>query len=151
MATSHANGNSTSLSKDGEPPPSATSGHKQGGWTTTPFIIGISCLFSTHAHTQIYMIVKIFIRWLLFELETATMFWLTLAAGGWLNNLIVFLINEFNIKSINAAKINSVISGCANFFPLIGAIVADSVLGCYSVIWISSLISLLVNEKPLNS
>ncbi|KAL8516118.1 hypothetical protein ACS0TY_014698 [Phlomoides rotata] len=73
----------------------------------------------------------------------ATMFWLTLAAGGWLNNLIVFMINEFNIKSISAAKINSVVSGCANFFPLIGAILADSLLGCYSLIWISSLISLL--------
>ncbi|KAL8525536.1 hypothetical protein ACS0TY_014960 [Phlomoides rotata] len=79
----------------------------------------------------------------MFELETATMFWLTLAAGGWLNNLIVFMINEFNIKSISAAKINSVVSGCANFFPLIGAILADSLLGCYSLIWISSLISLL--------
>ncbi|KAI3461474.1 hypothetical protein Pfo_018137 [Paulownia fortunei] len=73
----------------------------------------------------------------------ATVAGLTLAAGGWMNNLIVFLIQEFNIKSINAAQINNVVIGCTNFFPVIGAIVADSFLGCFSVIWISSLISLL--------
>lgn len=59
------------------------------------------------------------------------------------NNLIVFLINEFNIKSVDAAQINNVFNGCVNLFPLIGAVVADSLLGCFSVIWISSLISLL--------
>ncbi|PIN10700.1 H+/oligopeptide symporter [Handroanthus impetiginosus] len=73
----------------------------------------------------------------------ATAAGLTLAAGGWLNNLIVFLIQEFNIKSINAAQIFNVINGCTNFFPVIAAVVADSFLGCFSVIWISSLVSLL--------
>lgn len=73
------------------------------------------------------------------------MFGLTLAAAGWLNNLIVFLIHNFNVKSIDAAQINNIVSGCVNFFPLVGAILADSRLGCFSLIWISSLISLLVH------
>ncbi|KAI3461492.1 hypothetical protein Pfo_018155 [Paulownia fortunei] len=73
----------------------------------------------------------------------ATVAGLTLAAGAWQGNLIVYLIQEFNVKSINAAQINNVVCGCANFFPVIGAIVADSFLGCFSVIWISSLFSLL--------
>ncbi|PIN02904.1 H+/oligopeptide symporter [Handroanthus impetiginosus] len=65
-----------------------------------------------------------------------------LAAGGLLNNLIVYLIQEFNVKSINAAQIYNVVSGCTNFFPVIAAIIADSFLGCFPVIWISSLVSL---------
>ncbi|KAH6810437.1 nitrate excretion transporter1 [Perilla frutescens var. frutescens] len=81
--------------------------------------------------------------WITTPFIIASMFGLTLASTGWLNNLIVFLIKNFNIKSIDAAQINNVVNGCVNFFPLVGAVVADSLLGCFSVIWISSLISLL--------
>ncbi|KAH6765596.1 hypothetical protein C2S52_016579 [Perilla frutescens var. hirtella] len=73
----------------------------------------------------------------------ATMCGLTLASTGSLNNLIVFLIKNFNIKRIDAAQINNVVNGCVNFFPLVAALLADSLLGCFSLIWISSLISLL--------
>ncbi|KAH6814598.1 hypothetical protein C2S51_023616 [Perilla frutescens var. frutescens] len=73
----------------------------------------------------------------------ATVFGMMLAGGGWSSNLIVFLINEFHIKSIDAAQISNVVAGCTNFLPLVGAVVADSLLGCFSVIWISSLMSLL--------
>ncbi|KAI8523954.1 hypothetical protein RHMOL_Rhmol13G0111700 [Rhododendron molle] len=74
----------------------------------------------------------------------ATMAGLTLAAGGWINNLIVFLIGEFNVKSIEAAQLWNVVNGCTSMFPVLGAIVADSFLGNFSVICISSLFSLLV-------
>ncbi|KAH6812606.1 hypothetical protein C2S51_000261 [Perilla frutescens var. frutescens] len=73
----------------------------------------------------------------------ATVFGLTLSGNGWSANLIVFLINEFNIKRMDAAQISNVVAGCISFFPVVGAVVADSLLGCFSVIWISSLISLL--------
>ncbi|KAG9151214.1 hypothetical protein Leryth_002771 [Lithospermum erythrorhizon] len=73
----------------------------------------------------------------------ATMAGLSLAAGGWVSNLIVYLIEEFNIKSIRAAKIYNFVNGCITLFPIVGAIIADSFLGCFSVVWISSLISLL--------
>ncbi|KAF7113303.1 hypothetical protein RHSIM_RhsimUnG0138600 [Rhododendron simsii] len=68
---------------------------------------------------------------------------LTLAAGGWINNFIVFLIGEFNVKSIEAAQLWNVVNGCTSMFPVLGAIVADSFLGNFTVICISSLFSLL--------
>lgn len=71
---------------------------------------------------------------------------LSLAAGGWILNVIVYLIQEFNVKSIDATQISNVLNGCTSLFPVLGAIIADSFLGCYSVIWISSLISFLVSN-----
>uniref|UniRef100_A0A2N9HZZ7 xylose isomerase n=1 Tax=Fagus sylvatica TaxID=28930 RepID=A0A2N9HZZ7_FAGSY len=68
---------------------------------------------------------------------------LTLATGGWQSNLIVYLIEVFNVKSINAAQISNITNGCTNLFPVIGAIVADSFLGSFSVAAISACISLL--------
>ncbi|KAK2975379.1 hypothetical protein RJ640_012390 [Escallonia rubra] len=81
--------------------------------------------------------------WITFPFILATMAGLTLAAGGWTVNLIVYLIEEFNVKSIDAAQISNVVNGCATLFPVLGAILADSFMGCYSVIWISSLVSLM--------
>ncbi|KAM1342078.1 hypothetical protein ACFX2F_006454 [Malus domestica] len=69
---------------------------------------------------------------------------LTLAAGGWQANLIVYLILEFNLKSIDATQVSNVVNGCTSLFPIIGAIVADSFFGCFPVILISSCISFLV-------
>ncbi|KAH7838487.1 hypothetical protein Vadar_027158 [Vaccinium darrowii] len=81
--------------------------------------------------------------WITFPFITATMAGLTLAAAGWNSNLIVYLIGEFNVKSIDAAQIWNVVNGCTTMFPVLGAIVADSFLGNFSVIFISSLFSLL--------
>ncbi|KAH6810436.1 hypothetical protein C2S51_024198 [Perilla frutescens var. frutescens] len=67
--------------------------------------------------------------WTTFPFVIACVAGLTLAAGGLINNLMVFLINEFNIESVDAAQINNVFNGCVNLFPLIGAVVADSLLG----------------------
>ncbi|XP_073148139.1 protein NRT1/ PTR FAMILY 2.7-like [Henckelia pumila] len=64
-------------------------------------------------------------------------------AGGWLSNLIVYLIDEFNINSIDAAQISNVVCGTATLIPVAAAVVADSFLGCFSVIWISFIIYLL--------
>ncbi|XP_052171043.1 protein NRT1/ PTR FAMILY 2.7-like isoform X3 [Diospyros lotus] len=81
--------------------------------------------------------------WITFPFITATMACLTLAAGGWINNLLVYMNAEFNVPSIDSAQIWNVVNGCTTMFPVVGAIIADSYLGCFSVIWISSLISLL--------
>ncbi|CAN4119903.1 unnamed protein product [Withania somnifera] len=75
--------------------------------------------------------------------KNATMARLLLAAVGWRSNLIVFLINEFNMKSIAIAK---VFNRLTTVFPIVGGIIVDSYLGCFFVIWISSLISAM----PLN-
>ncbi|KAL1827615.1 hypothetical protein ACET3Z_006027 [Daucus carota] len=81
--------------------------------------------------------------WITFPFIIATMGGLSLACGGWTMNLMVYLIEEFNVKSIDAAQIFNIVNGCTALFPILGAIVADSFLGCFSVIWISSLFSLL--------
>lgn len=76
-----------------------------------------------------------------FLFGSGTVMCLTLAAGGWQANLIVYLIREYNVKSIDAAQISNVVSGCTSLFPVIGAFIADSFLGCFPVIFISSGIS----------
>jgi peptide/histidine transporter 3/4 len=63
---------------------------------------------------------------------------LTLVARGWMSNLIVYLIQEFNVESINAAHISNIVNGCSNLFPVIRAIVADSFLTSLPVVSISN-------------
>lgn len=69
---------------------------------------------------------------------------ISLAFGGLTSNLEVYLIQEFHIQSIAAAKIFNVVNGFTTILPIAAAIIADSFLGCYTVIWISTLISALV-------
>ena len=69
---------------------------------------------------------------------------MTLATGGWLSNLIVYLIKEYNINSIDATLISNIVSGCLCVFPVVGAVLADSFFGSFFVILISTSISLLV-------
>ncbi|XP_058199691.1 protein NRT1/ PTR FAMILY 2.3-like isoform X1 [Rhododendron vialii] len=81
--------------------------------------------------------------WITFPFIIATSACLTLGNGGWVSNLIVYMIGEFNVKRIDAAQVFNIVNGCINLFPLLGAIIADSFLGCFAVIWISSFIALL--------
>uniref|UniRef100_A0A2N9IR53 Major facilitator superfamily (MFS) profile domain-containing protein n=1 Tax=Fagus sylvatica TaxID=28930 RepID=A0A2N9IR53_FAGSY len=81
--------------------------------------------------------------WITFPFITGTLMGLTLAAGGWGTNLVVYLIEKFQVKSIVATKIGNIVNGSTNLLPVLAAIIADSLLGCFSVIWISSSFSLL--------
>ncbi|KAL5711228.1 hypothetical protein ACHQM5_021707 [Ranunculus cassubicifolius] len=81
--------------------------------------------------------------WITFSFITVGAAGLTIAASGWMTNLTVYLIHQFNIKSIQATQISNVVNGCTNFFPMVGAIIADSFLGNFVVISISSFISFL--------
>ncbi|XP_057442954.1 protein NRT1/ PTR FAMILY 2.6-like [Lotus japonicus] len=67
----------------------------------------------------------------------------SLASAGIIANLIVYLIQEFNIKSITAAQISNVVNGSSNLFPFLAAIIADSFFGSFSVALISSCVSFL--------
>lgn len=80
--------------------------------------------------------------WITFPFVIATMAGLSLSAG-WIINLITFLQNEFNIQDTDAAKIYNYVNGSVTLFPIIAAVIADSFVGCFSLIWFSSLISLL--------
>jgi len=74
----------------------------------------------------------------------ATLLGLTIAAWGWLLNLIVYLIEEFNVKSIAAAQIANIVSGCICMVPAVAAIASDSFFGTIPVISVSAFISLMV-------
>ncbi|XP_065865273.1 protein NRT1/ PTR FAMILY 2.7-like [Euphorbia lathyris] len=80
-------------------------------------------------------------NWITFPFVLGTMACLTLASGGWMANLIVYLIEEFNVESIDAAQVFNRVNAGINFFPLIGAIIADSYLGSFSVVAISCCVS----------
>uniref|UniRef100_A0A7N0UK22 Uncharacterized protein n=1 Tax=Kalanchoe fedtschenkoi TaxID=63787 RepID=A0A7N0UK22_KALFE len=80
--------------------------------------------------------------WITFFFVTGTFAGSTIAASGWSANLIVYLMSEFNVNSIDAAQISNIVNGCISLFPVIGAIIADS-LGCFSVIATSLCISSL--------
>ncbi|MCD7455213.1 hypothetical protein HAX54_027425 [Datura stramonium] len=81
--------------------------------------------------------------WITFPFIIASSVGLTLAFGGWTSNLIVYLIKEFDVESIDAAQISNLVNGAGSLIPVLAAIIADSFLGCYSTIWISCIISLL--------
>ncbi|GMI92084.1 nitrate excretion transporter1, NRT1/ PTR family 2.7 [Hibiscus trionum] len=81
--------------------------------------------------------------WVTFFFVSATLSGLMIAGWGWLTNLIVYLIQEFNVKSIDATQVANVVSGSINLVPIIGAVLADSFLGSFHVVSISSLFSLL--------
>ncbi|EOY18514.1 Nitrate excretion transporter 1, putative [Theobroma cacao] len=81
--------------------------------------------------------------WTTFLFIIGSMTGLSLVAGGWGANLIVFLINEFHVKSITATQINNVILGCNYLLPIAGAIVADTFFDSYTVIITFAFVSLL--------
>ncbi|OMO67541.1 Proton-dependent oligopeptide transporter family [Corchorus capsularis] len=66
-----------------------------------------------------------------------------LSGFGWLANIIVYLVEEFNIESINASQISNVVHGTMNMLPILGAFIADSYVGDFAVAAISSFISSL--------
>ncbi|XWS74238.1 hypothetical protein CRYUN_Cryun02cG0198400 [Craigia yunnanensis] len=81
--------------------------------------------------------------WITFFFVSATLTGLMIAGWGWLTNLIVYLIEEFNVESIDATQIANVVNGSINMIPIIGAVLADSFLGSFHVVSISSVFSLL--------
>ncbi|CAL9247538.1 unnamed protein product [Arabidopsis halleri] len=73
--------------------------------------------------------------WITFPFMIATLLGLSVTSFGWVMNLIVFLIEEFNIiKSIAAAQISNVANGCLSMLPVVAAILADSFFGNIPVI-----------------
>uniref|UniRef100_M4EYE4 Uncharacterized protein n=1 Tax=Brassica campestris TaxID=3711 RepID=M4EYE4_BRACM len=86
--------------------------------------------------------------WITFPFMIATLLFLSLAVLGWLFNLIVFLIEEFNMKSIAAAQITNIVSGCTFMFPVVGAIAADSFFGTIPGVCLLTLIVSVDSLRP---
>ncbi|KAJ0238383.1 hypothetical protein HA466_0240280 [Hirschfeldia incana] len=80
--------------------------------------------------------------WITFPFMMATLLGMSITSFGWVMNLIVFLIEEFNIKNIAAAQISNIVNGCLSMLPLVAAILADSFFGNIVVISASTFISL---------
>ncbi|KAG5393443.1 hypothetical protein IGI04_023406 [Brassica rapa subsp. trilocularis] len=81
--------------------------------------------------------------WITFPFIIVTLLGLSITSFGVILNLIVFLIEEFKIKSIAAAQISNIFNGCLAMLPVVAAILADSFFGDIPVILASTFISLL--------
>ncbi|PWA38223.1 major facilitator superfamily protein [Artemisia annua] len=81
--------------------------------------------------------------WTTFPFILGCMFAIALATGGWVGNLIVYLITKYNVKSIDATQIINVVLGCFFLFPIPGAILADSFYGPFIVVVVFSIVSLV--------
>ncbi|XP_010032053.2 protein NRT1/ PTR FAMILY 2.7 [Eucalyptus grandis] len=79
--------------------------------------------------------------WATFPFITGAAALLSVGATGWMTNLIVYLIKEFDVNRIDAAQVFNVINGCFCLLPILGAVIADSVLGCFLVASISSFVA----------
>ncbi|XP_019099658.1 PREDICTED: protein NRT1/ PTR FAMILY 2.3-like [Camelina sativa] len=75
--------------------------------------------------------------------KRATLLGLSITSFGWVMNLIVFLIEEYNIKNIAAAQISNIVNGCLSMLPVVTTILADSFFGNIPVFSTSAFISLL--------
>ncbi|KAE8660344.1 putative Nitrate excretion transporter1 [Hibiscus syriacus] len=67
----------------------------------------------------------------------------SIAVSGRGNNLIVYMIEKFHVRSIDATQTFNIAAASTSLLPMVSAILADSFLGCYNVIWMSSLVLIL--------
>ncbi|XP_010514895.1 PREDICTED: protein NRT1/ PTR FAMILY 2.5-like [Camelina sativa] len=81
--------------------------------------------------------------WITLPFILVTLLGMSITSFGWIMNLIVFLIEEFNIKNIAAAQISNVVSGVVNMLPVVAAILADSFFGNVPIIAASTFMSLI--------
>ncbi|KAL4194036.1 hypothetical protein AMTRI_Chr05g57200 [Amborella trichopoda] len=65
------------------------------------------------------------------------------ASYGLQANMILYLMTEYNLNPVSAAKILFTWSATSNFMPIIGAFVSDSYLGRFRVITLGSIATLL--------
>lgn len=81
--------------------------------------------------------------WISFPFTIGSTAGISVASAGIIGNLIVYLIREFNIKSIDAAQVANVANGSSSLFPIVAAIMADSFFGSFPVALVSSCVSFL--------
>uniref|UniRef100_M8B1L8 Peptide transporter PTR1 n=1 Tax=Aegilops tauschii TaxID=37682 RepID=M8B1L8_AEGTA len=74
-----------------------------------------------------------------------SMLGLGLAVNGTTSNLLVYLLKEYNVESIDAAQITNMVRGSLNLVPVAGAVLADSYLGSFPVILAGAAINLLAS------
>ncbi|OEL25488.1 Protein NRT1/ PTR FAMILY 2.3 [Dichanthelium oligosanthes] len=81
--------------------------------------------------------------WITLPFIAGSMLGLGLAINGTTSNLLVYLLKEYNVESIDAAQIANIIRGSLNLVPVAGAVVSDSYFGCFPVILAGTVINIL--------
>ncbi|CAN6347268.1 unnamed protein product [Urochloa humidicola] len=81
--------------------------------------------------------------WITFPFLAVAMLGLGVARGGATSNLVVYLVKKYNVPQVDAAQISSVAHGCLGLAPIAGAIVADAYFGCYPVVAVAMVFSVL--------
>uniref|UniRef100_A0A8N4F4K6 LOW QUALITY PROTEIN: protein NRT1/ PTR FAMILY 2.3-like n=1 Tax=Elaeis guineensis var. tenera TaxID=51953 RepID=A0A8N4F4K6_ELAGV len=65
----------------------------------------------------------------------------SLAVSG-VSNIIVYLIKEYNVKSIDSAQIYNIVNGCTSVVPVAGAIIFDAYVGSFPIVAFSTITAL---------
>jgi hypothetical protein len=89
--------------------------------------------------------------WITFPFLAVAMLGLGVARGGATSNFVVYLVKKYNVPRVDAAQISSIALGCLSLAPVGGAIVADAFFGCYPVVAVSMVFSVLVSTALVTS
>ncbi|GJN14091.1 hypothetical protein PR202_gb00873 [Eleusine coracana subsp. coracana] len=81
--------------------------------------------------------------WITFPFLGVAIVGLGVATAGATSNLVVYLIQKYNVPSVDAAQFANIVNGCLSLAPVVGAIVADAFFGCYPIVAVSMVFSVL--------
>ncbi|EMS54371.1 hypothetical protein TRIUR3_05130 [Triticum urartu] len=81
--------------------------------------------------------------WITFPFLAVAILCLGLATAGAMSNMVVYLITEYHVPSVDAAQISTIIAGSISVAPVAGAIVADAFFGCYPIVAVAMATSVL--------
>ncbi|KAK3135863.1 hypothetical protein QOZ80_5BG0424450 [Eleusine coracana subsp. coracana] len=81
--------------------------------------------------------------WITIPFIAGSMIGLGLGVHGTSCNLLVYLLKEYNVDSIEAVKISSNVFASLYLVPVAGAIASDSYFGCFSVMVVGTAINIL--------
>ncbi|KAG2628432.1 protein NRT1/ PTR FAMILY 2.7-like [Panicum virgatum] len=81
--------------------------------------------------------------WITLPFIAGSMLGLGLAINGTTSNLLLYLLKEYNVESIDAAQIANIVRGSLNLVPVAGAVVSDSYFGCFPIILAGTAINVL--------
>ncbi|XP_021724527.1 protein NRT1/ PTR FAMILY 2.6-like isoform X2 [Chenopodium quinoa] len=68
---------------------------------------------------------------------------ISLAASAWNANLVVYAIEQYNMKEITAAKLYNIVIGGMTLVSVISAVLADSFFGSFTIFIVASFVSLI--------
>ncbi|XP_048492349.1 protein NRT1/ PTR FAMILY 2.3-like [Beta vulgaris subsp. vulgaris] len=80
--------------------------------------------------------------WVTFPFISGTIMGLSLASSGWSANMVVYAIEQYNMKEITAAKLYNIAMAGMTLVNILAAVLADSWFGSFSIFIVSSFVSL---------